>query len=161
MTSGGRTAVIVALVGLVAFATRRVLPAVREIRAWRPEPTLARIAWRPVDREELTHVTELAIARVGSLRDEGSPVVQATSDEPITSEPFVSRTPAPALELRGVTGGPPWRGIVRGLPGTQGDVVVRAGDRFHELVVMRIDARGLLAVWQDSTWVVKIGSGDR
>jgi hypothetical protein len=144
--------------GLIVVAAARIVPTMLEIRTWRPAPEVPRREWRPADRNAVSRVLDSAIARSSAAPDDlaAEPPIAAPAANPGVSQ----RGAMPALELRGVTG-PPWRAVVRGLPGTQGDVVVRAGDRFEELMVMRIDARGVLAVWQDSTWVIGLGREGR
>lgn len=146
--------------GLAVMAAARTVPTIREIRAWHPMPAGTRQDWRAPDRAKLSPEIDLAIARANPSPT-GPPPSEPDADAATATAPLAAPVMVPPLELRGLIGGPPWRAVVRGLPGTQGDVVVQSGDRFQEVVVMRIDTRGLLAIWQDSTWLVPLRGGDR
>lgn len=60
--------------------------------------------------------------------------------------------PTFALTLKAVVGGPPWLAVVTGLPGTEGERVIRPGDRFDELLVGAIGHDVVLFSTADSSW---------
>ncbi|HVS59775.1 MAG TPA: hypothetical protein VHE82_03665 [Gemmatimonadaceae bacterium] len=55
------------------------------------------------------------------------------------------------LELSGVSGGPPWRAIVSGIPGHDGGVVVKAGDTLGGIRVRTIRRDTMIVQMKDST----------
>jgi hypothetical protein len=59
--------------------------------------------------------------------------------------------PRPVLLLRGIVG-PPWQALLEGVPGKQGAIVVRPGDRFGELRIERIRHDTVVVRGADTTW---------
>lgn len=68
-----------------------------------------------------------------------------------TTTPPVSR---PQLVLVGIVGGPPWRGILEGVPGRQSNVLVSAGDTLANLRVLRVSAESLYVAGSDTAWAI-------
>jgi hypothetical protein len=66
--------------------------------------------------------------------------------------PPVARPPRPNLVLRGVVGGPPWSAILDGVPGREGNVVVRRGDSLGTLVVRAVGRDTVIIKGADTTW---------
>lgn len=62
--------------------------------------------------------------------------------------------PKPQFDVKAILGGPPWRAIVRGFPGANGDVVVRVGDRFPPFAVRSISHASVEISGADSTWSI-------
>lgn len=64
--------------------------------------------------------------------------------------------PKPALVLRGILGGPPWNAILGGIPGRDGDVVVRQGDSLSGLRVRTVKPTGIVVRGMDTTWTLTL-----
>lgn len=60
------------------------------------------------------------------------------------------------ITVRAIVGGPPWSALLAGVTSCGGSCVVRPGDRFHELRILRIDADRVSLAWVDSTWSVQL-----
>lgn len=60
----------------------------------------------------------------------------------------------PEIGVRAIVGGPPWRAVLTGLPGTPSPRVVQLGERFDPVRVVAIEADRVRLVAGDSTWVV-------
>lgn len=73
------------------------------------------------------------------------------ADEENGSAPVV-QIARPTLVLNGVVGGPPWSAIITGLPGRDGNVVVRTGDTFGALTVRSIARAVVVVDGLDTTW---------
>ena len=63
--------------------------------------------------------------------------------------------PKPELVLTGILGGPPWQGVVEGLPGARRSTVVRAGQRVGELEVVRVTRKEVVIEGADTTWTLR------
>jgi hypothetical protein len=59
------------------------------------------------------------------------------------------------LRVTGISG-PPWEALIEGIPGKQGAVVVRAGDRVEDLRIRSISAELVVVQGQDTTWRLQI-----
>lgn len=66
--------------------------------------------------------------------------------------PAPVRPPRPNLVLRGIVGGPPWSAILDGLPGRDGNVMVRRGDSLGTLVVRAVGRDTVIIKGADTTW---------
>ena len=60
-----------------------------------------------------------------------------------------------ALRVTGISG-PPWEALIEGIPGKQGAVVVRPGDRVEDLRIRSISADLVVVQGQDTTWRLQI-----
>jgi hypothetical protein len=60
-----------------------------------------------------------------------------------------------ALRVTGISG-PPWEALIEGIPGKQGAVVVRAGDRVEDLRIRSISSELVVVQGQDTTWRLQI-----
>jgi hypothetical protein len=67
-------------------------------------------------------------------------------------QPMPVRPPKPALSLRGILGGPPWDALIEGLPGHEGAVVLRAGQRISDITVRAIRRDTVFLQGMDTTW---------
>ncbi len=112
-----------------------------------------RAATRPwPDRDSLIRITDLALER--------SPFRLAPPPDDPALEASIVPVPAPAgivlpdIELKAIVGGPPWRGVLSGIPGTSGDEVVRPGDRFAGFRITALAARSATLQWNDTTWTI-------
>lgn len=68
----------------------------------------------------------------------------------------VEARPRPALKLLGTIGGPPWQGVVGGLPGRSGSVVVRPGQQLDSFVVRSVARDKVVIVGSDTIWVLTV-----
>lgn len=76
----------------------------------------------------------------------------AEEPSPVAEPPRPAR---PALQLSGVSG-PPWQAVLEGLPGHEGGVVAREGDRFADLHVRLVRADSVIVDARDTTWVLRV-----
>lgn len=79
---------------------------------------------------------------------------RANGQAPVVISPSVTlRAPRPALVLRGVVGADPsWRAILDGVPGSEGGVLLAAGDSVGGLRVRRVTADSAIVFGADTTW---------
>jgi hypothetical protein len=66
--------------------------------------------------------------------------------------PPVARPPRPNLVLRGIVGGPPWSAILDGVPGRDGNVIMRRGDSLGTIVVRAVGRDTVIIKGADTTW---------
>jgi hypothetical protein len=59
--------------------------------------------------------------------------------------------PRPQLSVSGIAG-PPWRGVLEGVPGREGGVVVQRGDELGELRIRDVTATTVVVAAPDTTW---------
>jgi hypothetical protein len=67
-------------------------------------------------------------------------------------QPMQVKPPKPVLSLRGILGGPPWDALVEGVPGHEGAVVLRAGQRSGDITVRAIRRDTVFLQGMDTTW---------
>ena len=138
--------------------------------AWRPPhatevgvriPTAADAAGRRPSESQLASATD-AVVEHDPFRLDRRPSetpFQAAPAEAPPAEPDAA--PAPTLTLTGTVGGPPWDAIVEGIPGHEGGVAVRRGDRFGDLTVRSVGADSAVVSSPDSTWVLRLKGAGR
>jgi hypothetical protein len=73
-------------------------------------------------------------------------------DRVAQSQPVPPSPPKPMLLLRGIVGGPPWEALIEGLPGKNGTVVVRSGEKLGDLVIRTIKKDTVVVQGMDTTW---------
>ena len=66
--------------------------------------------------------------------------------------PPPQRSPKPALSLAGILGGPPWEALVDGIPGREGSVLIRRGERLGDLTVRSVSRDTVIIAGQDTVW---------
>lgn len=66
------------------------------------------------------------------------------------------KPPKPALTLAGVLGGPPWEALLEGIPGRDGSVVVRQGDRVGALTIRAVRRDTVIVRGMDTTWTLTV-----
>jgi hypothetical protein len=64
--------------------------------------------------------------------------------------------PRPPLRLTGIMGGPPWQGVLEGVPGREGAAVVRAGDTLGVLRVRLVNRDTVIVQGMDTTWKLTV-----
>ena len=64
--------------------------------------------------------------------------------------------PLPTLELLGILGGPPWRAIIGGLPGTTSDVVAQAGQTIGDFTIRSVQRDSVVVQTPDTVWVLTL-----
>ena len=73
--------------------------------------------------------------------------------EGLPQAPPAPVAPRPALAVGGIVGGPrAWAALLTGLPGREGSVLVRAGDRFGELAIRSVGRDTVVVRGADTTW---------
>lgn len=68
----------------------------------------------------------------------------------------VPAPPKPPLALSGMIGGPPWTGLLDGVPGHDQSVLVRAGDTLAGLHVRSVTKNRVVIVGLDTTWQLRV-----
>lgn len=107
-----------------------------------------------------------AVARGNPFRLDRAPAPQgqlgmmmSTGDPPSYSPGGGSYAPpgfgGPPLRVTGISG-PPWEALLEGIPGKQGAVVVRPGDRVEDLRIRSISSELVVVQGQDTTWRLQI-----
>lgn len=61
----------------------------------------------------------------------------------------------PPLRVTGISG-PPWEALLEGIPGRQGAVVVRPGDRVEDLRIRSITSDLVVVQGRDTTWRLQV-----
>lgn len=72
------------------------------------------------------------------------------------SPPPVSTPPKPPLALAGLIGGPPWIGLLEGVPGRDQSVLVHAGDTLGGLRVRMVTRNRVVIAGFDTTWQLSV-----
>ena len=91
-----------------------------------------------------------SVASTDPFRLDRHPLRQ-TLATPAAASPSDAMISALHLELNGVSGGPPWRAIISGIPGHDGAVVVNAGDTVGGIKFRTIRRDTVIAQTKDST----------
>ena len=87
------------------------------------------------------------------FRLEGRPSGVAYGAETEGAPPPAEPTPPkPVLVLKGTVGGPPWAGVLEGVPGREGSVLVRQGDTLGGLRVRRVGRDTVVVTGSDTAW---------
>ena len=73
--------------------------------------------------------------------------------------PTEPAAPRPVLSLTGVIGGPPWQGVVNGIPGTEGSVLVQVGSVVNGFTVKAVAESTAVIVGPDTTWTLTLKRG--
>lgn len=153
-----RDAILVGCVVIAgAFAVQRLLAAGAEAR----DAGIGGVHFfeipQPVSRDSIARLVAGAIRRAPFRNEPLIPVIDA--QEILSSAAMPGSPLPPDVTLRAVTGGPPWLGVLRGVPGVSGDVVVRPGDRHGELQVVSLAAQEMVLRWLDTTWTIRLTNG--
>lgn len=158
---------------------RRTLTHGFELSAWCLSIALAAFAaktWHRVTREMQTTVAEVVLPKV--VRTERiSDSTSAHSERIVASDPFrlVRRPspiayrpelegiavappapPKPPLMLAGTLGGPPWQAILEGVPGRDGALVVKTGDRVGDLTIRAVHRDTVVVAGLDTVWKLTV-----
>ena len=65
----------------------------------------------------------------------------------------------PRLVLKGIVGGPPWRAILDGLPGSPPGTIVATGGVFETLTIAAITRDTVVVQGADTTWRLTLSRG--
>lgn len=159
--------------------SRQQLRPVAELVAWGVSITLTFTAirsWKHVTRQETPIVTHTSSA--------GATLVQRTLDSlgahaeriaandpfrlvrrpsPVGYRPELEGAaaappapPKPPLTLAGILGGPPWQAILEGLPGRDGPLVVKTGDRVGDLTIRSVRRDTVVIAGLDTVWKLTV-----
>lgn len=121
------------------------------IQVAQTEPALAMF-----DSDSLDSAAAHVIAH-DAFRLDRKPAAVAFSTAPVgITAPPVPAAAAIRIELQGTIGGPPWRGIISGVPGHDGTVVVSAGDTLGGVSIRRVKRDSITVRVKDSTWTVAL-----
>jgi hypothetical protein len=101
------------------------------------------------NRRTLLARSETIVARDPFRLDRRPPAVQFGAAPAPAPPP--SRVQRPALVLTG-TFGPPWQGVIEGIPGRQGAVLVREGEALEGFRIQSIRRDSAVVQGSDTTW---------
>jgi hypothetical protein len=87
------------------------------------------------------------------------PAISSTGRGNTARPPAPSRAPRVILVLKAITGGPPWQAVVAGLPGQNGDALVRPGAMFGEVTVESISRDTVYVRSADTAWTLALKRG--
>ena len=109
----------------------------------------------PIAAESLNTLADRIVgADVFRLLRRPSPVAFRASGD---GDPPSAPTPVkPPLALSGVIGGPPWTGLLDGVPGHDQSVLVHAGDTLAKLLVRSVTRNRVEIVGLDTTWQLTV-----
>lgn len=108
-----------------------------------------------IEPESLNTLADRIVgADVFLLARRPSPVAFGASGE--GNSPPASTPPKPPLALSGVIGGPPWTGLLDGVPGHDQSVLVHAGDTLAKLFVRSVTRNRVVVVGLDTTWQLTV-----
>jgi hypothetical protein len=109
----------------------------------------------PIAPESLSTLEDRIVgADVFRLVRRPSPVAFRASGD--GDPPPAPTPPKPPLALSGVIGGPPWSGLLDGVPGHDQSVVVHAGDTIAKLLVRSVTRNRVVIVGLDTTWQLTV-----
>jgi hypothetical protein len=144
-----------------------LLTAAASIVAWsRPaeRPSVAaQDRWlRPIESPEAADTIALLVA-ASQLRDRDPfrwartpAAIRFNPWEPVA--PLVSSAPPPpsrpVLGLVGLVGGPPWTALIEGIPGREGGVLLRVGERIGGIRLDEVHGSTARLSGLDTTWVL-------
>lgn len=111
-------------------------------------------------REELEVVVDSVVER-NPFRLNRRPSDVAYTPEAEGAPPPPPKPARPVLVVSGIIGGPPWEAVLEGVPGRQGPIVVRMGDKLDLLTVRRIGRDTVYIVGKDTTWKLTVRRGWR
>lgn len=122
-------------------------------------PTRLITAARPlVDRFGVDSLAMVAnrLVQTNPFRLSRQPAIVPFVADAMLLPPAEPGTPKPLLVLSGLIGGPPWSAVLEGVPGRDGSVVVRVGDRVDDLKIERLIVDTLLVTGYDTTWKLTV-----
>jgi hypothetical protein len=105
-----------------------------------------------VDQE--TALVRLADRLTPFRLDHAAP--QVRYGEPSRAAPADGAVPKPRLSLRGLIAGETRQAVLEGIPGIDGQAVVKEGDTLAGLKVQRIGRMTVLISGLDTTWALKL-----
>ena len=109
----------------------------------------------PIATDSLNTLADRIVdADVFRLARRPSPVTFGAS-----ADAGMAKTPAPPkppLALSGVIGGPPWTGLLDGVPGRDQSVLVHAGDTLGGLRVRSVTRNRVVVAGLDTTWQLTV-----
>jgi hypothetical protein len=154
MTNGVKTEIALwtfAVTGTVGLLAAAIVP----LDSGSPAPRVAPVAER-VARHSYPDSSEYTVVRRDVFRLDRRPPAVAYDPQRgsrIEGGGYVVR---PTLVLRGVVWGDSARAVVGGLPGLDGDRVVRAGEVVSGLRVVAIGRRSVRIAAPDTTWQLQL-----
>jgi len=136
-----------------SVAMMRIVVAVRATATGQAPAVSVPLGVARSGRDSISALVALAGTRSPFRFIDPEPV--ATSEEPLT--PLSSTVaPTPTFLLKAIVGGPPWQAVIQGVPGSEGDRVVRQGERVADLTVLAIAREAVVIRWIDSTWTMRL-----
>jgi hypothetical protein len=85
-----------------------------------------------------------------------SPPVHVDSTNTRAAALTESAPTRPSITVQAIVGGPPWHAVIEGVPGKEGSIVVRQGDRFQAFFVRSVGAAGVVIAAADSSWFMPL-----
>jgi hypothetical protein len=153
--NGRREAIVwLAALSCGAFAVRRMSAA--EATGVRNIPARAVAAPpAPVEEDSLESLAAtITDGNVFRLARRPTAAAFAVRDgrQTVSATPTPPAPPKAALILKAIIGGPPWQGVLEGVPGRDGATVVRSGDKIDRFTVRSISRDTVLIQSPDSTY---------
>lgn len=109
----------------------------------------------PIPTDSLNVLADRIVeADIFRLTRRPSPVAFGTAGE--GGPPPTPTPPKPPLALAGVVGGPPWIGLLDGVPGRDQSVLVHAGDTVGGLRVRTVTRNRVVIAGFDTTWQLTV-----
>jgi len=134
--------------GAVERTRVALLPNVQREGTKAAAPTFPR---RPIAAESLNVLADRIVAADAfRIARRPSPVPFGTTAN--AAEAAVPKPPKPALVLSGIIGGPPWIGVVDGVPGHDQSVLVQSGDTLGGLRIRSVTKDHVLVAGLDTVW---------
>jgi hypothetical protein len=103
----------------------------------------------PPDESEFVHAAELITAS-DLFRVQRHPAAVRFQVDTVAVSAQSPSLPATTLALAGIIGGPPWEALVEGLPNRDGATLVKRGDVFGSIKIVRVTRDSVVIVMPDS-----------
>lgn len=117
------------------------------------------MAPRFVDNAEIpTHAVGI-VTDLGVIAPERNPFRvdgRFVQESPVPDRDDGSGAERPHLRLLAIVGGPPWRALLAGVPGSNGGIVVDEGRRIGDLHVRRVRADSVWVAGFDTLWTLSL-----
>lgn len=145
-------------------ATREMLTPSDSAGSYPPVPVMVIAVPQPVREDSLQTLGNLVvdgdvfrIARHGSSAEYDGRLGAGPSG-PSTPQFMASPPTKLTLTLRAIIGGPPWQGVIDGVPGHGEGLIVRPGDRIERLLVRSIGKDTVIIQAPDTTYRLTLKS---
>ena len=131
-----------------------------DLRAVVPAPALRSLqpAYVPFTADSIRAAAD-ALIENDPFRISNTPPMRASSARTVAAStsapprpPALAQTARVSVVLKAITGGPPWRAVLGGVPGRVGDQVLEPGARFADMELRSISRDSVAIATADSSW---------